>query len=333
MRSCRNVRSPIRANAGPAVHERRADGGGDRAVDAGDAAVGQHREVAARHRQPVDVPHRRGGAEHQQRTRRAAPRPCRAPAAPRSAAGAASSTRVHRRADRRGARAPRAEPPGGDRLPGAGRRHADGRPAHRRPRGVRPARAPAAVSTRTAGSASSARPAATSVGRPTTSTRSGRCAASQPAAPSSRAPPRSAPAAAQAPLLRLGDHRPATGVGERGRGAPQRRRAVARRRAACAAAAGRRPGRRAEPAVRRPSTALPPGRPAQGPSSGAGLVVGQQRLAQRQVQVHRARVARDAHRTRSAAPGPTSDRQYRFCAASRPASGTPTSAAQRTAPP
>ena len=185
-----------------AVDQRGADGGRDRAVDAGDAPVGQHGEVAARHRQPVDVAHRRGGPEHQQRARPAAPRPCRAPAGPRSAPARRPAprrpprpTRAARRplASRRPRARPRAAEPAGARArptaalvrpgvgPARGRRRRSPPDARDRPAAPRPA-----------GTASGARP------RPP-----GRAGArpASPRRPSSSAPPRSAPGDPTAPLL------------------------------------------------------------------------------------------------------------------------------------
>ena len=124
MASCRNVTSPISANARlvRGAAERGADRGGDGAVDAGEAAVGDHlaapADLVARDHQ-VEVADRAGGADEQQPLGREGPadragdlvrrevglggeqrvepsrrRPRRRPATPRASAGSSGASTV-----------------------------------------------------------------------------------------------------------------------------------------------------------------------------------------------------------------------------------------------
>ncbi|CAB4919714.1 unannotated protein [freshwater metagenome] len=199
------------------------------------------------------------------------------------------------------------------------------------------------VSTTTSGWASSAETGRLSVGRPTTTTRSGRCAAAQDAAPSSSTAPRTEPVPPQVPLL-----------GSPSTGQPR-----------CAATTEvlrpRETG--ASPATTRVRRARPGARVvgagalttiARGPLPGAASVHGAP--SARPAQTPDGRAGRGScpsgssgsrsARFRCTGPGSpdsapvatrtaraATERQYRFCGASRPSSGTPRSAAHRTAPP
>ena len=293
----------------------------------GDAAVGQHGDVAARHGQPVDVPDRRGRAEHQQRARRQrgdrvarqprrgqrrrrrpAPRRPRRPPGRRRRCQALGPLPVHRSSGPAPATAARRAA-----LVAAGVGPARGRRDRLHPhrgigeqRGDRPGQRRAAHDDHAVGPVRG-QPLAR---RPAAAPRPGGARrAPQPAASARR----SAAAAGRDP----------------GGGGPVR----PPRPPACAAAPSAGPVATGAGRPPPPSTARRPRDRPTGRSSVAVVVLGQQRLAQRQVQVHRTGIARERAAWPSISARATSDRQYRFCAASRPASGTPTSAAQRTAPP
>ena len=265
VRSCRKVRSPISANAGPAVRQRRRP----TAVEIVPSMPATPRLASTvrsrpRHGQPVDVAHRRGRAEHQQRAGRAARRRRRGPAGRRSAPARRRAPRRPRRPTAAGA--PPARP---STQPAVGRSAPVGpaRTPRRRRRCVRPGVGPArgrapTVSTRTAGSASSAATGRDSVGRPTTT---------HPVGPVRGQPVRRRRAAARRRAARRPPHAPLLGSATTGQptlGELRRRRrarSVARddqRAAAGTGAAAPRRGAPASPAVH----GAPSGRPAHGPS-------------------------------------------------------------------
>ncbi len=309
--SCASATSPISSTTGPLARGGRAEGRGDGAVDAVGAAVAQHaRRVRAHRPERLDVAHRHRGGDEQRRLRGSS-----TPSSARDRGlGELLAAEHARRSPRRRARRRCASPPA---SPGPRRAPAGASPVSaarsaarglqrervasaptpgpaRRPRGRAP---PACTPSRPA---SHARRGLDTGRSPTRRTRSGlqrrgeRLVAQQRVVVGDRG--RAAARARQ----RIGQQRPAGGRGERRRGLAQRASSRSSRPATSTPRAGpatssrsvaRRGDRGARPALRaggRRTYGAPSGRPV---SSCGQRLVAHQRLAQREVQVHRARAA------------------------------------------